>query len=801
MSFDVGPTQQAASIVEPGQQENAWGTEKWAKGGTDWGKSTVQDTWATVEEQHVSDENWHQEESLLQPPHHAPGGLPTIPEQPTQYIQNRSHLSDIGESNDEFSDGNNRRDSEVPQQTWGDQVQSRTPTATAAPSSMASPALPLPISIATAAQQDLKKRGKTTSASEVARRMEESRRHSVDPQHSAPLDPIRGPHAVHIAASQKPVSSASAAAAAMEATHHRSRNREQSTAQSQTPANGKRTWTYPKPFTPNGRLPARILPDPSWIHTGGNFWSNNHLISKGTSAWAQPVETWHPQQPHSQMQSTSQQPSRKKPHSHGGYPSRFGQQHSGFGQHRSWQGWGKEGWVESPGSEMESQEDENTVNIVGHGAEHWGNEWGQLPPSNHERGRPKRSRKRKDNIAWNNDNEEGGLGNEGKPAAGWGQQVNDEWNQTDRDWAGGGDDHVASSGWDQDKGAAGWGQDRGLRRARDKGTSRTQDKETDWTQDKGSGWGQEQGSGWGQEQKSGWGQEKGSGWGQSEETGLGEQGFGHDKAPAWGDSNMAQKRNSSDWHRGDNLSATNSGGGAGWGSSSKTDWGMKVHSTADAADGTRNVLSPQQHSQILNSLLNNTPRNQIPKANGQGHQQVLGNKDVNKGTRASTTAAANKVYWEAQDEGWGSEMDEEGDNQRRVRFSPKASELWGGSPRSVPSKSMAAQQQYGLTTTLINDTSHVRFVESMGAGLAFVSHAFFGNSRFARERIHWLFSQDKDKRVADMLAWVQKMSFNLGTYGVSFCFLWKFICSERRSCTEVTKISTSPRKGRSFCER
>ncbi len=779
MFFDVGPTQQVASIVERGQQENAWGAGNWeAKGGTDWGKSTVQNTWATnvgIEEQHASDDNWDQGESLLQPPHHAPGGLPTIPEQPAQYTQNGSHLSDIGESNDGFSDWNNRRDSEMPQQNWGEvPVQSRTPTA--APSSMDSPAPPLPISIAeaaTAAQHDLKKRGKTTSASEAARKMEESRRHSVDPQHSAPLDPIRGPHAVHIAASQKPVSSASAAAAAMEATHHRSRGREQSTAQSQTPANGKRTWTYPKPFTPNGKPPARILPDPSWIHTGGNAWSNKHLVSKGTSAWTQPVETWHPQQPHPQMQSTSQQPSHRKPHFHGGYPSRFSQQHSGFGQHQSWQGWGKEGWVESQGSEMESQEDENTVNIVGHGAESWGGAWGQLPPSNHERSRPKRSRKRKDNTAWNNGKDQGGLGNEGKPAAEWGQQVNDEWTQTGNNWAGGGDNYIASSGWDQDKGASARGQDRGLRRARDKGTGRTQDKGTDWAQDKGSGWGQEQGPGWGQEK---------AGWGQNEETGLGEQGFGQDKGPAWGDSNIAQKRNSSDWHQtGDTLSATNSGGGAGWGPSSKNDWDTKVHSTADAADGTRNVLSPQQHSQILNSLLNNIPRNQIPKANNQGRQHVLGPKDVNKAMRASTTAAANqsnKVYWEAQDEGWGSEMDEEGDNQRRVRFSPKASELWGGSPRSVPSKSMAAQQQYGLTTTLINDTSNVRFVESMGAGLAFVSHAFFGNSRFARERIHWLFSQDKDKRVADMFAWVQKMSFNLGTYGVSFFLLMKSICSE-----------------------
>lgn len=653
-------------------------------------------------------------------------------------------------------------------------MQSRTPTATvtAAPSAMDSPAPPPAISfteIPTAAQQFPQKSGKITSASEAARRMEESRRHSVDPQHSAPQDPLRGQHAVHIAANQKPVSSASAAAAAMEATQHRSRGREQSAAQSHTPANGKRTWTHPKPFTPNGRLAARILPDPSWIHTGGNAWSKKHIMSKRASDvnWARPVETWHPQQPHPQMQSISQRPSHKKHHSHSGYPLHRGQQHYGFGKHQSWQDWGRENWSESQGSEMESVEDENTVNIVGgHGEETWAT-WGQFPPSNHEGSRQQRGRKKGDNNnTWNKGKDQGGWGNEGKPAAEWGQQMNGEWTQTGSNLAGGGgDDHVASSGWGQDKAASGWAQDKGsgwnqdkgLKRSKDKGTGRNRDQGTNWSQDKGSGWNHE----------------KSPGRGQTEETGWGEQAFGQDKGSAWENSNLAQKQNTSDWHQaGDTWSASNNGGGAGWGPSSNNDWGTKVYSVAD---GTRNALSPQQHSQILNSLLNNLPQNQIPKANDQGHQ--LGTKDVNKAMGGSTTNTNNKIYWETKDEGWGSEIDEEGDNQRRVRFSPKASELWGGSPRSVPSKTMAAaQQQYGFTTTLINDTSNVRFVESRGAGLAFVSNAFFGNSRFARERIHWLFPPDKDKRVADMLAWVQKMSFNLGTYGVSVCHFMKSTC-------------------------
>ncbi|KAF9534908.1 hypothetical protein CPB83DRAFT_755141 [Crepidotus variabilis] len=127
--------------------------------------------------------------------------------------------------------------------------------------------------------------------------------------------------------------------------------------------------------------------------------------------------------------------------------------------------------------------------------------------------------------------------------------------------------------------------------------------------------------------------------------------------------------------------------------------------------------------------------------------------------------------WNAEDAGsdWGSDEEdgeEEAGGTRKVRFSPKASDLWGGSPRSVPSKSLAAQAQQGITTTIINDASYVRFVESSGAGLAFVSNALFGNARLARERVHWLFPSNKDQRVAGMLAWVQKMSFNLGTYGL-----------------------------------
>jgi hypothetical protein len=189
-----------------------------------------------------------------------------------------------------------------------------------------------------------------------------------------------------------------------------------------------------------------------------------------------------------------------------------------------------------------------------------------------------------------------------------------------------------------------------------------------------------------------------------------------------------------------------------WGQTENNDWGKKP-TTAEFAGGSRNAVSPQQISQIYNSFLD---VNQPQKMKGQGQQHIK---------PMAPSKPSNMGVWEAES-GWGTESDEEGATPRRVRFSPKASELWGGSPRSVPSKTMAAAQQQGLTTTLINDTSIARFVESRGAGLAFVSNAFFGNARLSKERIYWLFPQDKDPRISTLLAWVQKMSFNLGTYGL-----------------------------------
>lgn len=176
--------------------------------------------------------------------------------------------------------------------------------------------------------------------------------------------------------------------------------------------------------------------------------------------------------------------------------------------------------------------------------------------------------------------------------------------------------------------------------------------------------------------------------------------------------------------------------------------------TATEAVGSRNVLSAQQRSQILSNLLNETQP-----------QNVKGAQPAVKHGAQKKLEHEQWGAWDSRDHGWGSEDEDDTDDTRRVRFSPKASELWGESPRSIPSKTLARIQQ-GMTTFPVNDPNHARFLESRGAAFEYVTNAFFGNSRLARDRIHWLFPSDKDPRVAAMLAWVQKLSYNLGTFGV-----------------------------------
>ena len=278
----------------------------------------------------------------------------------------------------------------------------------------------------------------------------------------------------------------------------------------------------------------------------------------------------------------------------------------------------------------------------------------------------------------------------------------------------------------------------------------------------GDVWGQG-GSTWGQDTNPQGGQ-SGDIWGQGGES-QDTKNQGGQGGDTWGQDSNRHGHGGDEWDQGASTWGQDTGDnrkiGGGWagGVSSHVAWGDEAQrlpkvtaASATEVVGSKNVLSAQQRSQILSNLLNETqPQNVkgVQSAVKHGAQRKLEREQW--GT------------WDSRDH--DSEDEDDMDDTRRVWFSPKASELWGESPRSIPSKTLAHAQQ-GMTTSPVNDPNQARFLESRGAAFEYVTNAFFGNSRLARDRIHWLFPSDKDERVAAMLSWVQKLSYNLGTFGV-----------------------------------
>jgi hypothetical protein len=92
---------------------------------------------------------------------------------------------------------------------------------------------------------------------------------------------------------------------------------------------------------------------------------------------------------------------------------------------------------------------------------------------------------------------------------------------------------------------------------------------------------------------------------------------------------------------------------------------------------------------------------------------------------------------------------------------------------STPSKTLS-YAYHGTAASMENRPAHndtkdfADFIESKGAAISLVAGAFFGqNSRKAKDRFHWMFPPDKDERVASLLAWIQSVSYGLGSFGVS----------------------------------
>ncbi|KAJ7499182.1 hypothetical protein FB451DRAFT_1204555 [Mycena latifolia] len=130
--------------------------------------------------------------------------------------------------------------------------------------------------------------------------------------------------------------------------------------------------------------------------------------------------------------------------------------------------------------------------------------------------------------------------------------------------------------------------------------------------------------------------------------------------------------------------------------------------------------------------------------------------------------------------------DDYNDIDRRVHFTPISANLWGGSQHDstykMPSKTLAHAYE-GTTTSLftgvprnkVSESANVQFIDSQGAALIPVHQALFGKTRMAKDRIHWMFSPNKDERVASLLSWIEIMSHSLGAYG-----LHRFLQSRER---------------------
>lgn len=180
---------------------------------------------------------------------------------------------------------------------------------------------------------------------------------------------------------------------------------------------------------------------------------------------------------------------------------------------------------------------------------------------------------------------------------------------------------------------------------------------------------------------------------------------------------------------------------------------------------------------------------------GDGNDDGWGTGGGGGGGHDNSWGSANEAAhgWGAANDGWGDENDfndgndgweaEEHDpwgdpRHRDQKPKPPTKSIWGGSQAettySMPSKTLThayngthTKPMNVVTQSKMNDYTNVKFVESRGMALEPVKNAIFGKSRKAKDRIHWMFSPNKDERVSSLLAWIQAMEYNLGSYGVS----------------------------------
>ena len=130
-----------------------------------------------------------------------------------------------------------------------------------------------------------------------------------------------------------------------------------------------------------------------------------------------------------------------------------------------------------------------------------------------------------------------------------------------------------------------------------------------------------------------------------------------------------------------------------------------------------------------------------------------------------------------QHDGWGAiqEVDEEdksNNDDEKPKHDPWSCKI-DNTAYSMPSETLAYAYQDTATSlhqeksrNSMNNYISTEFVESHGRALKPVEQALFGKVRWAKDRIYWTFPPGKDERVSQLLSWMEKLSRQLGTFGV-----------------------------------
>jgi hypothetical protein len=143
-----------------------------------------------------------------------------------------------------------------------------------------------------------------------------------------------------------------------------------------------------------------------------------------------------------------------------------------------------------------------------------------------------------------------------------------------------------------------------------------------------------------------------------------------------------------------------------------------------------------------------------------------GNAATGWGQQKSVAKGQSKG-WDDQDQ-YDDEWDEDEEDEdewteaQHAGAGPKQRQnSWGGYDQGAPSKTMT--HAYDTTFTQPADLPNPTL-----PAFEQVWHAFFGRQRKAKERIHWIYSPQKDPRVVAHIEWLTHMEDDIGAMGVCF---------------------------------